>query len=359
MSKRKEDPDHLPPSYELRELEAEEHGFYPPEELINKLSELPAGTKVGVECPPSLTSARSYEGDELTYFSGREVMYWNYLVAECQRLGLTVFYLDDLELHQRIVRLERIAAITNEDLHPADYVRHPKPHSPTREWQLRRRAYNAQILAQSTKYIERAQAVYRNQKIFGTHTSVMGRDMENMTEVLMLEEMGYLGTDQNSSLYLMNVAPPHFEPSSIDLAALKKRLLLRRTNAIRAAQLIPSRRPDFIGVFQHAHLYTPEEGLFEIYLREGITISGFGIDTFGDSLVSGTVGEHHIEFEKQYLNGRSAGGAAGTLRYNGTFKNDIYQGEWTTSGTRGEFVLVPYQEGLNVRELMDSSLVRI
>lgn len=361
MSKRKEDSDSrgIPPSHEFWEFEAQKHGFYPSVELIMRLSELPAGTKVGVQCPPNLTTKRSNEGDVLTYFSSSEVKYWNYLVAECQRLGLTVFYLDDLELHRRIVRLEKIAAITNEDLHPVDYLKYHEPHSPTREWQLRRRAYNAQILAWSIRDIERAQVIYRNQRIFGTYTSVVDQDIENMLLVLNLEEMGYLGTDKDSSFYLMNVAGSHYQPSDIDLAALKKRLLLRKTNAIKEARLIPSKRPDYIGVLQHAHLYTSEEGLFEIYLREGIEISGFGIDTFGDALVSGRIDGRHFEFEKQYLNGRFAGNATGTLKYCATFRDSMYQGEWKTHGTRGEFVLVPYQEGLNVRELMDLSLLRI
>jgi len=323
-------------------------------DLRRELLALPRGTKVGIESTPDIdfpiyTKEGSFTLDDST------TGYWRRVEEFCTLHDLEVVFLDDMELLTAAAKKQvKSQKLTQELLDGYD--------DDADFWRLRRASYEAEIDSRIIHEILRERKIAENIKLLRPDVVIIGKGHGDLfaTSKRVRTQLGLEILRYDSERIPDDDEPITFETSISQVEKTDRRLLIRAFHGVKDGRISPKRTPAYIGVFQTAGVYTPEEGVFEVYPDQSGQFSGTISDTFGDATFSGAITGETVQFDKRYIPERAKETAIGrTLQYTGQMKGDAYIGNYEAGMGYGNFILVPYSENMNTKEFLDRSIQEI
>lgn len=297
----------------------------PSNEVLKILSQLPCTSRVGLEtfgedAPPEL----------LEQFYPADGYYFDRIKEECEKLGLEVVPLDDIDVYKKIDRisklqkkLERKKKRTLSDV---------------------RQNYSYDIQMHHAAFIERDEHMTRTILeedpaviILGTgHVLPLATDYEFLSAFRRDIKVGYdMNLDRNPAVRdsgLIRKYGKRLQQNSFVYGneiyelmrkmMLDRELLRRKYTAVMDGRIDTNSQPSFVGTFD---LAIPARGLFEVFPSGG-GFSGGISDVHGDSDFSGEIKGDEVEFIKRYV--RSDDSVyRGDLIYTAHKEQGLYKGK--------------------------------
>jgi hypothetical protein len=326
--------------------------MHPSRHLVDYLSGLPKGSRVGIE---EIDPAQAFQDDD---YGLEPDPYWVTLRNHIDDLGLVPVYLDDIDLikkakmkyygaHKFALDYQILKGEVDSGQGSFDDI------VSNRLRFLREAEFIAYTQGDYILEVEREQYLVDRVKQENPDVVVLGvghTDPLILTDGLLevgLGEVNYYKEEWDFDLMLNYDNTPldaiGYISQTPDPERLKHRQsLARRHSSVSLGRILPEKTPDFIGT------WNPDcrpAGLFEIYLdhlQGGPPYQMVIEDNIGTANGFGGVALGEVGFNKNYIPSKSVKGAAsGTILYRGRLgDNGIYYGQFNnSSGIRGQFTM--------------------
>lgn len=340
----------------------------PSDGLISELNNLPKGSKVGIEHSPDfckegyLIDGIEMEQDPTAFY------YWGKIEQHCQRNGLEVIYLDDIETYKKylgevakVVKLESELQKTEQqieyyydgddegddllskeelvDLYNDNCCELPL---------LKRDIYRHTVIRNYIHQVEREDRLFEKISITqpeiiilgAVHTKNLKEKQNFLTQNLGIEVGKYKFEEPRPFNPNHRINMSDLVSDDIDINFDDSFMTRRQYLALTEGVVIPNGEPDFVGSWNPG---IPEKGLFEIYFKDNGDLSGTVEDTLGTASIECNILGKSITFKKKYIKEKSSDSACETeIEYRGILdENGIYRGSFTIGnyGDCGNFWL--------------------
>lgn len=337
--------------------------YSPSNELLDKLSTLPKGARIGIEHTPELDSEFSLDGISIKTPS----KYWVELREACESKGLEVVYLEDFPTYVKFLRkmleaqsydsqvMDRMSELI--ELRPGMTMDEGE-----KDEQLRvalGKSYRAGVEKDYIFLVERETKILDKIAKEDPLVAVLGNGHANYELVSPLEFLSR-GILVGVNLREVRPATPWHWPEGTQLPAyldknnkpdrnlaLKRELITRKYRALTQGRITTDEIPDFIGTWD---LGIPASGIFELFLDDD-GVHGKMEDTLGSASI--IVLEHSqtgIIFDKIYHPGASDITAdEGRIIFTGELNDGSFRGKFQLlNGQKREFLMIPYFPPLNL-----------
>jgi len=330
-------------------LNAGELFVEPSFEVMERLSNLPKHTKVGVEyfselCKDAVIVRDSIDVDgKRIEFDQASDYYWRDIFRIIKDKELDLVFLDDMnamvEHTRKLLEAEKIRKSLEELKHEVMVKQENLfPRSSNNEIEnLRGQLYKTRIEAEYIHVVKREEKILENLLKNKPEIAFIGL---GHVDYLILSNQLKKGIDfefyhkdtisniRNLTLFESQYIGAKFvENAKVDeMMFLERDHFLRKYNSVMKNRVFPERNPQFIGTWD---IEVPGRGLFEIYLEKqnGKSIEGTIEDTIGRSTFKGTKNNGEIYFTKKYSEeAKLMGGAKEEIEYNGFLVNGKYEG---------------------------------
>ena len=318
-------------------------------EVMERLSNLPKHTKIGVEyfselCKNAVIVRDSInvDGKRIEFDKGSDY-YWKDIFRIIKDNELDVVFLDDMtamiENTRKLLEAEKIRKSLEELEHEVIIKQENLfPNSSNNEiGNLREQLYKTVIEAEYIHIVKREEKILENLLKNKPKIAIMGL---GHVDYLILSNQLKKGTDfgfyhkdivsdiEHLTLFEGQYIRAEFiENAEADnIMFLKRDHLLRKYNSVINTRIFPQRNPQFVGTWD---VEVPSKGLFEIYLEKqnGKDIEGTIEDAIGKATFNGTKDNEQIYFTKKYSEeAKRVGGAKEDIEYNGFSVNGKYEG---------------------------------
>lgn len=296
----------------------------PSNEVLEILRSLPYASRVGLEmlgdgAPPEL----------LRRFYPADGYYFDRVKEECEKLGLDVVPLDDIDVYKKIERISK--------------MQQKLGRKKSRTLSDVRQNYSYDIQIQHAQFIERDEHMRETILeedpaiiILGAgHVFPLATDFEFLSAFREDVRVDYdINLDRNPAIrdwelmrrYGKRVQQNSFVNGSeiynlMRDVVFNRELIRRKYHAATQGRIDSNSQPSFIGTFD---LAVPARGLFEVF-QYGDTFSGGIADVHGDSEFAGHIKNDEVKFIKRYV--RADGSVySGNLVYSGHKEEGLYKG---------------------------------
>lgn len=342
----------------------------PSEQLLSELSQLPAGTRVGIE---EFEPSERAKLDDLV-IDGLPCMpdegstrYWQRVAEQCRQSRLEIVHLDDpitwvdaarqeVQVHQLNEKINRRRSAQEFDALSAQMYACGVEQQYI-SWIRRERAIFEKIKAAQPAVVVLSDGFADDLVIRPTDgISVLSYAKEEAPNMQVLRrEMGFIHSDlerytvkavaeQLSSRIGPNTLVQNAQPQAAVVP--EREALERRYRAVKTGR-ITDRKPDFIGTWATD---IPARGLFELFIvgRAGTHFVGTIEDTIGSATFHGRIDENNINFTKVYdAATHSIRGpmppCKGEVAYTARKSNGKYEGTFHHPTASGSFEMAEFK----------------
>jgi hypothetical protein len=339
--------------------------------LIEKLGELPAGTKVGIEnMPPELR--REYDAKLISNGlqpNTHDQRYWDVIIKALHEKGHETVYLDEISQYDNLIRLQkemkRVLTILQSRLLPRKEGRRLT----AEQYALDVEIQNDLAFRRHDRLLQKICEVKPNVAVIGDgHANIMWRNqMAGHPSAIRI--MGYSAetfadlarairslqfglSEAKSKSDLENWMSDHVDPNGFvenpaECQPISSESERRRYKAITKGRITDG-VPTYIGTWDD---YVPQRGLFEVFVEKRRAngsleeISGTIEDSFGSSTFSGVLSASRINFVKRYSEEAiKAGGYKDEIVYIGSILNGRVSGQFNfRSGYSSSFEMSAFE----------------
>jgi hypothetical protein len=323
--------------------------------LIEKLGELPAGTKVGIEYmhPEVKTEYDSKLLENGLQPNAHDQRYWDVILKALNEKSHETVYLDEISQYGNLIRLQKEMKRVLTLLH------RPLPRKQARQLTGEQYALDVEIqndlaFRRHDRLLEKICEVKPQVAIIGDgHANIMWKDQASahlgniyikeysaetfadLTRAIRSLQFGL--SEFHSQSQLENWMSRHIEPNGfvenpVDCKPISCESERRRYKAITEGRITDG-VPTYIGTWD---AYVPQRGLFEMFVGKRVlngnveAIDGIIEDSFGSATFYGTLSSSAITFVKTYSDEAIKSGASrDEIVYAGRILNNKVSGEFT------------------------------
>jgi hypothetical protein len=322
-----------------------DYDIIPSRELQKELSQLPKGTRIGIEwfTDEDLKEVRDHFRkltieNELGGTSFHSETYWDGVVDLCQGLGHEVVFLEDTEpwkKYNQLVVENMVRELNRGELYSDSSETEREYHLKLINWN--EEDWRWSTLIEQVHFLDRDAVLVENIEEQGLEVTICGLGhTESWIQREIFKPQRYAGDVIVQSPFITS---KFFEnktsegPAVFDFEAGKRKVRLLKKEGI-----VIGRAPDYVGTWNWTE---PSKGYFELFIEErnGNKVQGTIEDLLGTATFQGTITNKKIKFVKRYDSENSTPDAIKdhlTYETEVTDENGKFMGFYTGGGIRGK-----------------------